>query len=128
MSTIDARKIVEDALDKAWHEANKKHDKWRNRVKKGLPGLASRVFVLRGTGYNGCGFHYDLERQLGVIIKEVNSVNVDTFKPTRMLFIEIATERLYNELAKIERELKFLKRFEDRSDVEEGTSESIKQE
>lgn len=99
MSEIDARKIVEDALNQARHETNKKHDKWRNRVKKGLPELANRVFALRGTGYNGCGFHYDLERQLGVIIKEVNSVNVDTFKPTMMLLIEIATERLYNKLA-----------------------------
>ncbi len=106
MDKIDARKIVEDSTIEARHRRDKKHDKWRIRVKKGLPELARRVFALRGTGYTGCGFHYELERQLGVIIKEVNSVSVETFKPTRMLLIEIATEHLYRELAKIERELK----------------------
>lgn len=112
MSKIDAKEIVEDALNEARRRRDKKHDKWRNRVKKGLPELARRVFALRGTGYIGCGFHYDLERQLGAIIKEVNSVTIDTFKPTRMLLIEIATERLYNEIAKIERELKSKERNE----------------
>lgn len=111
MNKTDARQIVENSIIEARHKRDKKHDKWRNRVKKGLPELARRVFALRGAGYTGCGFHYDLERRLGVIVKEVNSVSVETFKPTRMLLIEIATERLYCELAKIERELK-MKRHE----------------
>ena len=50
----------------------KKHYAWRKRVKKNLPALAERVFALRKKFYAGCGFHYELEKNLGKVIAMMN--------------------------------------------------------
>lgn len=39
-----------------------------------LPNLSARVFALRGKMYSGCGFHYSLERQLGMQIVAANDM------------------------------------------------------
>ena len=84
-----------------------KHIEWRKRVNKNLPELASRVFALRGTGYCGCGFHYDLEKQLGNVIKGVNLYNDPiAFEHMTMMLLEIITTDLYKQVAKIEKEVK----------------------
>lgn len=106
---MDAKEIVDEALIKAQHEREIKYIKWCYRVRKKLPELANRVFALRTELYNGCGFHYDMERQLGVVIRNVNSVSTEIFKPTSMIMTEIVTTGLYKELAKIEKEIKLKK-------------------
>lgn len=103
---MDAKGIVNEALFKARHERDIKYVKWCYRVRKRLPELANRVFALRTELYNGCGFHYALERQLGVVIRNVNSVSTEIFKPTSMIMTEIVTTDLYRELARIEKEIK----------------------
>lgn len=103
---MDAKDIINEELIKAQHEREIKYIKWVFRVKKRLPELANRVFALRKELYNGYGFHYDMERQLGVVIRNVNSVSTEVFKPTSMIMTEIITTGLYRELAKIEKEIK----------------------
>lgn len=103
---MDAKGIENEALIKAQHERDIKYAKWCYRVRKKLPELANRVFALRTELYNGCGFHYDLERQLGVVIRNVNSVSTEIFEPTSMIMTEIVTTDLYKGLARIEKEIK----------------------
>lgn len=103
---MDAKDIINEALIKDQHERKIKYIKWCYRVRKKLPELANRVFALRTELYNGCGFHYDMERQLGVVIGNVNSVSTEIFKPTSMIMTEIVTTDLYRELARIEKEIK----------------------
>jgi hypothetical protein len=52
-------------------EDNKAFTKWRERVRKGLPALAARVFALRQKPYVGCGFHWIMEKQLGGVMREI---------------------------------------------------------
>lgn len=84
--------------------SDKQFDKWRKRVRKDLPNLANRVFNLRGKGYIGCGFHWNLEKDLGYIIRSVS--NFDSY-PDNMeqILIKIVTESLYKELNRIESKL-----------------------
>lgn len=83
----------------------KKFNKWRERVRKNLPELSMRVFALRGKGYNGCGFGWSHERNLGYIIRTVS--NYDSY-PDNMeqMMLEIVVEGLYKDLNKIESEIK----------------------
>lgn len=50
-------------------------DRWRAHLYYHLPSLAKRVFALRDFFYTGCGFHYDLEAELGYVIAKVNAHN-----------------------------------------------------
>lgn len=88
------------------HNSIKKYTKWRKRVNKGLPALANRVFALRGTSYLGCGFHYDLERQLGNLISGVNRTDSEAFGFTFRITIKILCTGLYKDITKIENEIR----------------------
>lgn len=88
------------------HNSIKKYTKWRKRVNKGLPALANRVFALRGTGYIGCGFHYDLERQLGNLISGVNRTDREAFEFTFRISMEILCAELYKDINQIEKEIR----------------------
>lgn len=88
------------------HNSVKKFIKWRQRVNKNLPLLANRIFALRGTGYMGCGFHYDLERQLGNLISGVNRTDKGAFEFTYRIALEILCSGLYKDIIRIEDEIK----------------------
>lgn len=88
------------------HNSIKKYTKWRKRVNKGLPALANRVFALRGTGYIGCGFHYDLERQLGNLISGVNRTDREAFDFTFRIAMKILCTGLYKDITRIEDEIR----------------------
>lgn len=87
------------------HNSVKKYIKWRQRVNKGLPSLANRIFSLRGTGYMGCGFHYDLERQLGNLISGVNRTDREAFDFTFRIAMKISCTGLYKDVTGIEKEI-----------------------
>jgi len=87
------------------HNSIKEFTKWRRRVNKSLPALANRIFALRGTGYKGCGFHYDLERQLGNLISGVNRTDREAFELTYRIALEILCTCLYKDITKIENSL-----------------------
>lgn len=84
----------------------KEYLKWRERVVKSLPDIANRVFALRYQLYSGCGFHYSLERQLGIVISNVQDVSHEAFESIRMILTKLAVTQLYKEVANIEREIK----------------------
>jgi hypothetical protein len=45
---------------------------WVRKVQGNLPNWATRTFHLRGKVYDGCGFHWALERSLGGVIRIAN--------------------------------------------------------
>lgn len=87
------------------HNSIRKYIKWRKRVNKGLPSFANRVFALRNTGYMGCGFHYDLERQLGNLINGVNRTDREAFDFTYRIALKVLCSGLYKDIIRIENEL-----------------------
>lgn len=84
----------------------KEYKKWRERAKKGLPALAVRVFALREKSYIGCGFHYDLEAQLGWMIFILNSPDHFAKDFPTAIIQEITLEGVYKDVTRIENELK----------------------
>lgn len=85
-----------------------KFNKWRKEVRKTLPNLSRRIFALRGTHYNGCGFQWGLEKNLGIVIYEINNCNKRYDKPIDRIIVEVDHEQLLEQLEKIEKELKEL--------------------
>lgn len=94
--------------DQELYEYNsvKKYTKWRQRVNKGLPILANRIFNLRGKAYMGCGFHYDLERQLGNLISGVNRTDRESFDFTFRIAMKVLCTGLYKDIINIEKQIK----------------------
>ena len=80
----------------------KEYKKWRERAKRGLPQLANRVFALRSKWYMGCGFHYDLEAQLGWIIWQLNSPEQYPKDNCCAIAQQINLEHLYQQIKEIE--------------------------
>lgn len=92
-------------------QINKNFTKWRKRVNKRLPELASRVFALRGTGYTGCGSHWSLEKRLGRVIIEINDYDTRDYYHgqnafTNQINLEVAVEMLYKDVKEAEDSLK----------------------
>jgi hypothetical protein len=61
-----------------------KHDafnKWRARTCNTIPALATRVFALRDVYYLGCGYHWNMERSLGVCLARLNDYDSDMSCP-----------------------------------------------
>lgn len=48
------------------------HYAWRRQIKETLPDLESRVFALGYGGWVGCGFHYDMVKELERVIAIAN--------------------------------------------------------
>lgn len=87
----------------------KEYIKWRERVARNLPSISIRVFALRKQSYSGCGFHYSLERQLGIAISNVQNVNHEAFESMQMILTKLVVTQLYNDVTKIEQEIKMRK-------------------
>lgn len=91
---------------------DRKFEKWRKGVNAHLPNLSQRIFALRGILYQGCGFHYDLERQLGRVIMEINNYNDPTRpyyhqreKIVNRIGLEVLVDSLFKQLMRIEEEI-----------------------
>lgn len=65
--------ITPEDIEKYQREQDdiRKWEAWRKRANKRMPELAARVFALREKGYPGCGFHYAMEGQLGLLIHKI---------------------------------------------------------
>lgn len=48
------------------------HYAWRRQIKETLPDLEARVFALEYGGWAGCGFHYDMVKELERVIAIAN--------------------------------------------------------
>jgi len=77
-----------------------KYDKWRIRANKHLPELARRVFALRNVHYNGCGFHWGMERTLGFLIWKMSDFDDCQIDPKDVLMRHIVLEVKMNGLFK----------------------------
>ena len=77
-----------------------KYDKWRIRANKHLPELARRVFALRNVHYNGCGFHWGMERTLGFLIWKMSDFDDCPIDPKDVLMRHIVLEVKMNGLFK----------------------------
>lgn len=88
----------------------KEFNKWRQEKKKLLPDIANRVFKLRNKHYNGCGFHYAMESELGYCISMLNDFNNSYRDIANQLMAQVKFEGLISDLEKIESELKRNKR------------------
>jgi hypothetical protein len=76
--------------------------KWRDRSIAGLPALSKRVFALRKKMYMGCGFHWSLEKELGMVIFDLS--NYDKYPDTMLqICMEVNLAHLYKEVAKAEK-------------------------
>lgn len=84
----------------------KEYIKWRERAARSLPSISIRVFALRKQSYSGCGFHYLLERQLGIAISSVQNVNREAFECMQMILTKLVVTQLYKDVISIEREIK----------------------
>ena len=91
----------------------KEYVKWRKRVVRSLPDISNRVFALRHQLYSGCGFHYSLERQLGIAISNIQNVNHGAFEDIKMILTKMVVTQLYKEVTRIEREIKVRKQRKD---------------
>ena len=83
------------------HEQAKAHYGWRKEVSMGIPAIAERVFALRGQTYRGCGYHYGMERRLGVLLSRINDYSSPLLVHDPMVD-EIAYEELIELVAKAE--------------------------
>lgn len=92
-------------------EISRANEKWALKVKKHFPELAQRVFALRDKHYMGCGFHYDLERNLGIVIASLNDYTTHRRGIKEFAFHsmrKINVMRLFQEIKKAEKSAKEL--------------------
>ncbi len=90
---------------------NKRFTEWRNRAIDKLPEISARVFSLRKQFYNGCGFHYSLEHQLGNCIARLNNFDDSEIYHAKDAWSKQSTLKmiftdLFERVKKIEVELK----------------------
>lgn len=81
--------------------------RWRKRAANGLPKLCARVFALRTLSYMGCGFHWSIERDLGIVIAQVNDYDDGRFYNTfeacvSQMVLQVKTQALYRTVKKAE--------------------------
>lgn len=86
--------------------SEKEYIKWRERVVRNLPDISMRVFALRKQLYPGYGFHYSLERQLGIAISCMQNVSSEAFEGMQMILTKLVVTQLYKDVVGIEREIK----------------------
>ncbi|QRE77361.1 hypothetical protein [Methylobacterium aquaticum] len=93
----------------AEEEARKAHSEWMDRLSKGLPELAARVFALRGELYMGCGFHWSLESRLGRVITIATNVDADVWHGknafANRIVDKVVVNQFYKDVARIEASL-----------------------
>ena len=73
--------LYQKHMDEIWL-----YKRWANRANNQIPNLASRIFALRNKNYLGCGFHYSMERSLGIILAKLN--NYDDCPPTSLYMMQ----------------------------------------
>lgn len=74
-----------------------RHYAWRKEMREQLPELASKVFSLRGKPYNGCGFQWSIEKDLGCVIRGVNDYD-SGYKPDFATALEVITNVLIKQV------------------------------
>jgi hypothetical protein len=99
--------INEEILEKK--REDRKFQEWRRNVKAHLPNLSQRIFALRGINYYGCGFHYQLEADLGKVIYEINNVSSEYYHDKEYMInriiLNVLVESLFDRLIEIEGEI-----------------------
>ena len=83
----------------------KEFNKWRKKIGKTLPELASRAFALRKVGYMGCGFHWSLEKDLGYIISMMNDFDRGYRDFADRIVVKVRYECFIERLEEIESEV-----------------------
>lgn len=78
-----------------------KAESWRRRTLKGMPALAARVFALRGVAYQGHGFHWALEREMGRVLARLNDYD-SPFGVAVQITTEVIVENLYRDVSRAE--------------------------
>lgn len=84
------------------HQERKRYEKWRKRAVKQLPKVSARVFAARQIFYNGCGFHYGLEKKLGYCIWRMNNHDDYPKEWWDVMLIQMAFAEIFKELQRIE--------------------------
>lgn len=77
---------------------------WADKLNERIPELASRVFTLRKKHYEGCGFHYLLEKRLGFIINFLNG-NVDYKDTANLIVNKVIAEEFEETLEEAEKKV-----------------------
>lgn len=84
-----------------------KFTQWRKDINKQLPEIAEKVFSFRNKMYRGAGFHWALEKKLGVVIGEINNYDKNFYHDKEgmlnRILLETHTESLLKQVARIER-------------------------
>lgn len=88
-------------------QANKLYNQieWRKKIREELPKLAIRIFALRNKSYNGCGFHYSLEKLIGYLLWKANNFD-KSIEATDSAILEVIYEDLCERVSEIETSLK----------------------
>jgi hypothetical protein len=101
-------------------KSNKEFTDWRQAEADKMPALAARVFALRNKMYTGCGFHWGMERDLGVIIARLNDYDTDYYHGTealaRQIGLEVHLEQLYKHVEQAEKSAEEWEREKKRKD------------
>ena len=97
---------------------SKRFNAWRDRAVDQLPSLSKRVFGLRHRTYEGCGFHYDLEKTLGFLIWRLNDFQSYPLDLREMIahsaIMRVTMNGLFKDLNRAEKEIAArLKAYED---------------
>lgn len=92
---------------------SKKDWAWRKRAAKRLPELAARVFALRGRVYDGFGFHYAMESNLGKVLADLNDFETPR-EVLQQVLSELMVEELYRDVALAERSAAKWEKHKDR--------------
>lgn len=92
---------------------SRKFTAWRKRAARAMQGAANRVFALRSVAYNGHGFHYGLESDVGYCMFKLNDYHDDGYYHAedygnviaRRIILHVHVEMLFERIAEIEREV-----------------------
>ncbi len=84
-------------------ECTQRANKWRVRALAFGRNLVPRIAALSGTGYPGCGFHYEKERRVRNICRILDRpFGVSRIGMVRYLIVKVGLERLAREVAQAE--------------------------
>lgn len=76
----------------------------RTQMRHDVAKLGMRVLALHGTHYNGCGYGYELEKDLGCLLSRLNDFGL-TFEAETLPLLEVIYEGLLESVEKAEASL-----------------------
>lgn len=117
-TTMDEKIRRMNILRDCVREFEPKQEKMKKHL---MTNLAPRIYALSKKGYMGCGFHYDMEQQLGKMINKfaighrVSNLTMNSYPEIQNIHADIIiSEVIYKELCKnvkkAERSAKAMKR------------------